>query len=56
MFLGGAALSAITSALYSSDGWSSVCVLGAAITLAGIAVWALTLRVGRPELATARTP
>jgi predicted MFS family arabinose efflux permease len=56
MFLGGAALSAITSALYSSDGWGSVCLLGAAITLAGIGVWALTLRVGRPELAPARTP
>jgi predicted MFS family arabinose efflux permease len=45
MFIGGAAMSAITAALYSSGGWSSVCVLGVAVTLAGICVWALTQRL-----------
>lgn len=41
-FLGGAILSAATSAVYASGGWSSVCVLGAATALAALAVWAVT--------------
>jgi predicted MFS family arabinose efflux permease len=48
MFLGGAAMSAITSALYASGGWSSVCILGAAITAAGLLTWALTAKTLSP--------
>ena len=54
MFLGGAAMSAITSALYGSSGWSAVCVLGAAITVAGLCTWALTSRSLRPLPAAPR--
>jgi predicted MFS family arabinose efflux permease len=39
-FLGGAALSAISSALYESDGWEGVCVAGMATGLAALALWA----------------
>jgi predicted MFS family arabinose efflux permease len=39
-FLGGAALSAISSALYESDGWEGVCVAGVATGLAALALWA----------------
>ncbi|HTX46815.1 MAG TPA: MFS transporter [Solirubrobacteraceae bacterium] len=56
MFLGGAAMSAITSALYGSGGWSSVCILGGAITVAGIVLWALTQRVGRAHPRPAPSP
>jgi len=48
MFLGGAAMSAIASALYESSGWSAVCVLGAAVTVAGLCTWALTARLITP--------
>ena len=37
-FLGGAALSAISSAVYSTDGWTGVCVVGAATGLAALAL------------------
>jgi hypothetical protein len=54
-FLGGAALSAVTSALYSSDGWDGVVVIGAASALATLSLWAaaeLRSRVQHaPELA-----
>jgi predicted MFS family arabinose efflux permease len=57
-FLGGAALSAITSALYSSDGWDGVCVIGAASALAALSLWAaaeLRTRARRtPQLAGGR--
>ena len=44
-FLGGALLSALTSALYSSDGWAGVCTLGVITASLGIAVWLVaTLR------------
>jgi predicted MFS family arabinose efflux permease len=49
-FLGGAALSALTSSLYGSAGWSGVCVLGAATALLALAVWAVT------EVAARRRP
>jgi predicted MFS family arabinose efflux permease len=39
-FLGGAALSAISSALYASDGWGGVCAAGVATGLAALALWA----------------
>ena len=39
-FLGGAALSAISSALYASDGWDGVCAAGIATGLAALALWA----------------
>lgn len=50
-FLGGAALSAVTSALYASDGWDGVVVVGAASALATLALWAaaeLRARARRP--------
>jgi predicted MFS family arabinose efflux permease len=55
-FLGGAALSALSSVLYSADGWAGVCVAGAASGLAALALWAaVELRSGAqrgsPELA-----
>jgi predicted MFS family arabinose efflux permease len=47
-FAGGAALSAITSALYSSAGWGGVCVVGGTTGLATLVVWVGTRgRVGR---------
>jgi predicted MFS family arabinose efflux permease len=39
-FVGGAALSAITSALYASAGWAGVCVIGGATGAAAVLVWA----------------
>ena len=48
MFLGGAALSAVTSALYASSGWGAVCVLGACTSAVGLALWTLTARAIRP--------
>jgi len=41
-FLGGAVLSAATSSLYASDGWSGVCVLGAITAALALATWAIT--------------
>lgn len=38
-FLGGTILSAATSALYSSGGWSAVCLLGAATAGAALLIW-----------------
>jgi predicted MFS family arabinose efflux permease len=49
-FLGGAALSAVSSAVYSSDGWDGVCVVGAASALAALSLWAAA------ELRARRTP
>ena len=46
-FLGGAILSAVTSALYASTGWAGVCVLGGATALLALLVWAATARVRR---------
>ncbi len=41
-FLGGAALSAITSSLYGSDGWGAICLLGGATALLALVIWAVT--------------
>lgn len=41
-FLGGAVLSALTSTLYASGGWSGVCLLGAATAGLALVVWVLT--------------
>jgi MFS family permease len=41
-FLGGALLSAATATLYSSGGWSGVCVLGAATATVGLTAWVIT--------------
>jgi predicted MFS family arabinose efflux permease len=47
-FAGGAVLSAVTSALYSSAGWGGVCVVGGATGVATLVVWMGTRgRVGR---------
>jgi len=56
-FLGGAALSAISSAVYSSDGWGGVCVVGAATGLAALALWtAAELRSRLPATAGQPAP
>jgi predicted MFS family arabinose efflux permease len=56
-FLGGAALSAISSAVYASDGWGGVCVVGAATGLAALALWtAAELRSRTPIAARQPTP
>jgi predicted MFS family arabinose efflux permease len=52
-FLGGAALSAITSTLYGSAGWGGICVLGAATALAALVVWAVTEAALRRRAQTA---
>jgi predicted MFS family arabinose efflux permease len=39
-FLGGAVLSALSSLLYSSDGWDGVCVVGATTALVALVLWA----------------
>jgi predicted MFS family arabinose efflux permease len=41
-FLGGAVLSALTSALYGSGGWSAVCLLGAGTAGAALLIWLLS--------------
>lgn len=48
-FLGGAALSALSSVLYASDGWEGVCVVGAATGLAALALWAAVELRSRPQ-------
>jgi MFS family permease len=50
-FAGAAAMSAAASALYGSDGWTGVCVLGAAVAAAGLLAWVVT---ERPSLASLR--
>ena len=54
-FLGGAALSAISSAVYASDGWGGVCAVGAATGLAALALWAAAELRSRSPVA-ARQP
>jgi predicted MFS family arabinose efflux permease len=54
-FLGGAALSAISSAVYASNGWDGVCVVGAATGLAALALWAASELHSRAPVA-ARQP
>jgi predicted MFS family arabinose efflux permease len=43
-FSGGVALSAATSALYSSGGWGAVCALGAGTAAVGLISWLVTER------------
>ena len=43
-FVGGASLSAAAAALYGSDGWAGVCVLGAVTAAVALAVWVATER------------
>lgn len=42
-FIGGALGSAVSAAAYAAYGWPGVCVLGAAVGLAGLAVWIVEL-------------
>jgi len=58
IFLGGAAASAIASALYAADGWTGVCVFGGVVAAFGLVFYGVSearLRraghVGRPVLA-----
>jgi predicted MFS family arabinose efflux permease len=46
-FTGGAVLSGLTSAIYSSTGWAGVCVIGGATALVSLLVWGATWRVGQ---------
>jgi MFS family permease len=46
-FTGGAALSAISAAVYASSGWTGVCVVGAITAALGIAGWLITELVSR---------
>ena len=46
-FLGGAALSAVSSALYGADGWGGICVLGAATALLALVGWVVTEAAAR---------
>jgi len=50
-FVGGTVLSAVTSILYASGGWTGVCVLGAGTAAVALAVWVLTELAarGRPK-------
>ena len=41
-FFGGAVLSALTSLLYSSDGWGGVCVIGALSATGALVAWVVT--------------
>ncbi|MBV9805332.1 MAG: hypothetical protein JO130_19190, partial [Solirubrobacterales bacterium] len=50
-FLGGVVLSAATSALYASDGWPAVCVLGVATATLG-----LLTRLISEQVMTGRLP
>jgi hypothetical protein len=43
-FIGGAILSAASSALYASGGWGAVCALGAGTASVALAVWLITER------------
>ncbi|HEY6523424.1 MAG TPA: MFS transporter [Solirubrobacteraceae bacterium] len=53
-FLGGAALSAVSSALYGADGWSGICVLGAVTALLALVGWIVTEAAARRRAAPAR--
>jgi cyanate permease len=55
-FLGGALLSALTSGLYSSDGWAGVCTLGVITTALGIAVWLVATLRHRTDARAQRRP
>jgi predicted MFS family arabinose efflux permease len=46
-FLGGAVLSAISAAVYDSDGWSGVCVLGAATAALALLFWVVSELMSR---------
>jgi predicted MFS family arabinose efflux permease len=55
-FLGATVLSALTTTVYASDGWSGVCVLGAIVSMIALVVWTVTAlvmgaRPGRAGLA-----
>jgi MFS family permease len=41
-FLGATVLSALTTTVYASDGWSGVCVLGAIVSMIALVVWTVT--------------
>jgi predicted MFS family arabinose efflux permease len=53
-FLGGAALSAVSSALYGADGWSGICVLGAVTALLALVGWVVTEATARRRADPAR--
>ena len=56
-FAGAAVMSAAASALYASDGWTGVCVLGAAVAATGLVIWLVTeRRVAGLDAASGRRP
>jgi predicted MFS family arabinose efflux permease len=46
MFLGGVVGSLLSAAVWDSEGWGAVCVLGAAFAAAALLTWAVTQRLG----------
>ena len=54
MFLGGVAGSLLAATVYGSAGWSATCALGAGFAALALTVWAVTQRVGRTAVASAR--
>lgn len=50
-FIGGATGSALGSVVWSTHGWAGVCVLGLALAVVSVAVWALDLRVASRAVA-----
>jgi cyanate permease len=55
-FLGGAVLSAATSALYAGAGWDGVCVLGAVTALLALVAWIVTEASRRAKTGRGGTP
>jgi len=55
-FLGGAAWSALASALYGSSGWAGVCILGAATALLALGVWLVSEARSRTRVAREPRP
>ncbi len=52
MFLGGILGSTLSSTLYAADGWTAICVLGAALAAVAILTLAATRRVDAPAAAS----
>jgi predicted MFS family arabinose efflux permease len=49
-FAGAAGMSAAASVVYASDGWTGVCVLGAAVAATGLVIWLVTERMSPASL------
>ena len=59
LFVGGVLGSLLASGVYGAAGWDGICVLGAAVAAAGLALWAVTERrapAGRPAARSSARP